>query len=87
MAEIAIKKFNVQPYVNRAFCPTCDSELLATGLQLSSNPPQFHHRCNNKDCGFEAFFLVTYPELGYDYVKKPIKKKLKAVKKKAKGKK
>lgn len=43
-------------------CPVCGSGFMhQTGIQLTSTPPKYHHKCQNQQCGHEALFTKKYP--------------------------
>ena len=45
-------------------CDECGKgEMRATGVMLTSNPPQFPHKCNS--CGVEKVFRAKYPQIAY----------------------
>ena len=48
-------------------CPKCPSGFLRpTGTVLTSNPPQYPHKCYNPDCDYgETFVDKSYPHLEY----------------------
>ncbi len=48
-------------------CPECKiGRLRPTGLALSSNPPQYPHKCNNPDCEYcDIFVNIKYPYIEY----------------------
>ena len=41
-------------------CPTCGTGYMRpTGIVLTSNPPQYPHKCTN--CGYEQTYPQKYP--------------------------
>lgn len=41
-------------------CPVCQNGWMRpTGIVLTSNPPQFPHKCQK--CGYEQIYSVRYP--------------------------
>lgn len=54
----------VRTYQNTYICDECGKgEMKPTGMMLTSNPPQFSHRCNA--CGAEKIFCFQYPRIVY----------------------
>lgn len=50
-------------------CPKCNiGHLRSTGTVLTSNPPQFPHKCNNCDY-METFRDKQYPYIDYEEIK------------------
>jgi hypothetical protein len=51
-------------------CPKCEKGFLRpTGQVLSSNPPQYPHKCNNPDCDYyETFMGKTYPYIIHENI-------------------
>jgi transcription elongation factor Elf1 len=47
-------------------CPQCNKgDLRLCGASPVANPPEYKHRCTNKDCNYEQIFVRTI----YPYVK------------------
>ena len=53
-------------------CDECDDGYMTgTGVMLSSNPAQFPHECNGKNCSHKVTFTARqYPRKYYTEVKK-----------------
>jgi hypothetical protein len=62
-----IKK-EVKTYLIDYECPVCKKGLLrSNGVCLTSNPPQYPHKCNNKECNYmETFTDKKYPYKIYE---------------------
>lgn len=52
-------------------CPECKTGYLRhTGMVLTSDPPQFPHKCNNPNCHYrETFMNKSYPYIDYEPIK------------------
>jgi len=51
---------NVQSQQVDEKCPSCGQGWMRpTGIVLTSNPPQYPHKCNA--CGYEATYGTRYP--------------------------
>lgn len=49
-------------------CPKCGNGFLRpTGTVLTSNPPQYPHKCNNNDCDYGETFNKAYPYIDYEF--------------------
>lgn len=53
-------KTRVKMYSVEYVCDECRKGVMqSTGITLTSNPPQYPHRCNK--CGAEQTFMECYP--------------------------
>ena len=55
----------VNSYLHYLICPTCGARMDHTGLSLSSQPPQYLHKCPSKDCSYQEFTAEVYPKIGH----------------------
>lgn len=65
-----LKKRKVKAiYVKEAICDKCGSELVSTGMCLTSYPAQYPYKCSNPDCdGYETFWEYDRPgQLEYEF--------------------
>jgi predicted RNA-binding Zn-ribbon protein involved in translation (DUF1610 family) len=55
------KQTPVQTVVVDYVCDSCgEGHMLPTGITLTSNPPQYPHKCDK--CGTQDVFLTRYPQ-------------------------
>lgn len=57
-------------------CPECGSPLVWNGETLLSYPPQFRHKCSNKNCKYETTTRSIHTDM-YVIVNKELEKKIK----------
>jgi len=64
MTGIKIIKTEVKMYVEEWICDKdgCENEMKPTGVCLTSNPPQYLHKCSGRGRE-ETTFNYTYPRL------------------------
>jgi len=58
----------VIPFMIDFRCPVCDKGYMRrTGEILTSNPPQYPHRCNADGCDHVMTFMgISYPYMDYE---------------------
>ncbi len=57
-------KIAVEPVRIRYMCPDCDGELLPTGRNFMTSPPQYEHKCDK--CDYTRAFSKKYPYITYE---------------------
>lgn len=50
--EVPVQLVPVKAYRLMLLCPECGGQVKWDGYTLASNPPQYRHRCQDRECGF-----------------------------------
>lgn len=59
-----IKETRVYPVMQRLYCDKCDTEMMAEGQTIMTNPPQYPHRCPNCQNQFVSIGKM-YPNVDF----------------------
>lgn len=61
--QFFLEKNEVDTFLERKKCDSCQGELIATGVTLTSYPPQYQHVCNR--CEKKVVLESIYPRISY----------------------
>ncbi len=63
MDQLIVKRFDVKPIMERAYCPDCDVELELDPVVLTTFPATYQYFCPN--CGYGYQSNVKYPQVTF----------------------
>lgn len=65
---MAVEREKVDVYRVAWICDECgEGEMVPTGTQFPTYPPQYQHQCDNRECRHTASSMgETYPKIEYE---------------------
>lgn len=72
LMKSTVELYKLEPYLVRYKCPKCEEGyLIATGIVLTSIPPQYPHECDGPECKHTLIFTdKSYPYVRHEEIGK-----------------